>query len=74
MSPYDLRDNNSFVRRRANSVWCGTELVSYLGPGFSDFAPIETKESESLNAFKFKIKKLVPEGFPCRICKIYLPQ
>ena len=39
-----------------------------------DLVPIETRESESLNAFKFKIKRWVPEGCPCRICKIYLGQ
>ena len=32
MSPYDLRNNNSFKRRIVNSVWHGTESVSYLGP------------------------------------------
>ena len=74
MNPYDLRDNNLFERRRANSVCCGTELVSYLGPKIWDLVPIETRESESLNAFKFKIKRWVPEGCPCRICKIYLGQ
>ena len=74
MNPYDLRDNNLFERRRANSVCCGPELVSYLGPKIWDLVPIETRESESLNAFKFKIKRWVPEGCPCRICKIYLEQ
>ena len=29
MSPYDLRNNNSF-KRRVYSVWNGTESVSYL--------------------------------------------
>ena len=74
MSPYDLRNNNSFKRRRVNSVWHGTELVSYLGPNIWDLAPNEIKESESLNGFKFKIKRSVPEGCPYRICKIYLGQ
>ena len=32
MSPYDFRNNNSFKRRRGNSVWHDTESVSYLGP------------------------------------------
>ena len=32
MSPYDLRNNNSFKSKRVNSVWHGTESVSYLGP------------------------------------------
>ena len=55
MSPYDLRNNNSFKRRRANSVWHGTESVSCLGPKIWDLVPNEIKESVSLNAFKFKI-------------------
>ena len=32
ISYYDLRNNNSFKSRRVNSVWHGTESVSYLGP------------------------------------------
>ena len=63
--PYDLRNNNSFKRRRVNSVWHGTESVSYLGPKIWDLVPNEIKESESLNGFKFKIKRWVPEGCPC---------
>ena len=74
MSSYDLRNNNSFKRRRVKSVWHGTESVSYLGPKIWDLVPNEIKESESLNGFKFKIKSWVPEGCPCRICKIYLGQ
>ena len=74
MSSYDLRNNNSFKRRRVKSVWHGTESVSYLGPKIWDLVPNEIKESESLNGFKFKIKRWVPEGCPCRICKIYLGQ
>ena len=67
MSSYDLRNNNSIKRRRVNSVCHVTELVFYLGPKIWDLVPNETKESESLNEFKFKIKKWVPEGCPCKI-------
>ena len=63
MSSYDLRNNNSFKRRRVKSVWHGTELVSYLGPKIWDLVPNEIKESESLNGFKFKIERWVPEGW-----------
>ena len=56
MSSYDLRNNNSFKRRRVKSVWHGTESVSYLGPKIWDLVPNEIKESKSLNAFKFKIE------------------
>ena len=74
MIPYDLHDNNSFKRMRVNSFWHGTESVSFLGPKIWDLVSNEIKESESLNAFKFKIKRWIPEGCPCRICKTYLGQ
>ena len=32
MTPYDLRNNNSFKRRRVNFVRNVTESLSYLGP------------------------------------------
>ena len=56
MSSYDPRNNNSFLKE-SNSVWHGTESVSYLGPKIWDLVPNEIKESESLNAFKFKIER-----------------
>ena len=72
MSSYHLRNNYSFKRRRVNSVWHDTESESYLGPKIWDLVPNEIKEFESLNGFKFKIKRWVPEEYPCRICKIHL--
>ena len=56
MSSYNLRNNNSFKRRRVNSVWHGTESVSYLGPKIWDLVPNEIKESESLNGSNSKSK------------------
>ena len=38
MSPYDFRNNNLFKRKRVNSVWHGTESISYLGPKIWDLA------------------------------------
>ena len=49
MSPHDFRNNNSFKRRRVNSVWHGTELVSYLGPQIWDSVPNE------INCFKLAL-------------------
>ena len=48
VSPYDLRNKNSFKRRTANSVWHGTESVPYLGPKIWDLVTNAIKESESL--------------------------
>ena len=64
VSPYDLRNKNSFKRRRINSVWHRTESVSYLGPKIWDLVTNRIKKSESLNGLKFKINRWVPEGYP----------
>ena len=60
ISPSDLCINNSFKRRRVNSVWHVTESVPYLSPKMWDLVSKEITGSQSLNAFKFKIKRLVP--------------
>ena len=44
------------LKRWVNSAWYDTESVSHLGSKIWDLVPTEVKESESLNAFKFKIK------------------
>ena len=74
MSSYDLRNNNLFKRRKVNSVWHGAKSVSHVGPKIWNLVPNEIKGPESLNNFKFNIKRWVPERCLCRICKIYLGQ
>ena len=49
VSTNDLRNNNSFKRRRVNSVWHGTESVFYRGPKIRYLVPNEIRDSESLN-------------------------
>ena len=36
---YDLRNNNSFQRRKVSSVWRDTESVFYLGQAMWDLIP-----------------------------------
>ena len=43
MNPYDLRNNNSFKRRRVNYVWHGTVWVSYLDRKIWDLIRNEIK-------------------------------
>ena len=71
---YNLRGNNFLNRRRVNSVRYGAESVSFLAPKIWDILPKETKNSETLNGFKAKIKNWVPQECPCRLCKTYVSQ
>ena len=63
VSSYELRDNNSFKRRRVNCLAWHWQHLSYLGLKIWDLVPNEIKESESLSGFKFKIERWVPEGW-----------
>ena len=68
---YNLPGNNFLNRRRVNSVRYGTESVSFLAPIIWDILPKEIKNSQTLNAFKSKIKNWVPRECPFRLCKTY---
>ena len=69
---YNLRNNCNFVSRRINTVHYGTESLSHLGPNLWRILPDEYKKVKSLNEFKTKIKRWVPENCPCRLCKKYI--
>ena len=66
---YSLQGNNVLTRRRVNSVRYGTETVSFLAPKIGDILPKDIKDSESIDIFKRKIKKLIPWVCPCKLCK-----
>ena len=48
--------------------------VPFLALKICYILPKEIKNSETLDAFKLKIKNWVPLGCPCRLCKIYVSQ
>ena len=72
--PYNLRSDNNFASRHVNSVYHGTESLSFLGPKIWEQVPPELKALESLDMFKTQIKKWIPLNCPCRLCRTYLPQ
>ena len=51
-SNYTLRGNNVLTRRKANSVRCATETVSFLAPKIWDILPKDLMDSESRDIFK----------------------
>ena len=73
ISSYNLC-RNIFERRKVQSVYHGTELLSCLGPKIWDLFSLELKPLESLEVFKFKIKKSIPFECPYRFCWTYIQQ
>ena len=74
ISLYNLHRNNTFERRQVDSVYHGTESLSFLGPKIWDLVPLELKQLESLEVFKLKIKKWIPFECPCRFSRTYIQQ
>ena len=61
---YNLRHQNTFKRPIVNSVYNGTETVSFFGPKIWELIPTEIKELVSLNGFKKAIKKSKSVNYP----------
>ena len=70
--PYNLRGNNPFRCRRANSVYHDIESLAFLGPKIWVSVPDEIKTSENVDIFKNKIKKWIPDNCPWRLCRVYI--
>ena len=49
---YSLRNRPDFITPQVNSIFHGTESVSYLGPKIWDIVLEEFKHKKSLNSFK----------------------
>lgn len=69
--PYNLRERNELVSRKARTVKYGTETISVLAPNIWSIITEEIKNSTSLSLFKAKIRKWRPDC-PCSLCKRYL--
>ena len=55
---YDLRHNAKFLQPFVNSVRCGTESISYLGPKIWSMVPDTYKNIDSL----YNLKRLLKNG------------
>ena len=69
---YNLRKLSQFYRPKVNSVYNGTESVSFLELKIWDLVPNELKDIGNLAAFKKAIEKWSPGKCPCRLCKDYI--
>ena len=68
----NLRHNSEFAMPVLNSVYYGTESVSFLGPKIWNIVPVRLNRSIVQGLFKTAIKKWKPEKCPCRLSGIYI--
>ena len=71
---YNLRskDMQDFESINIHKVHKGEDSLRFLGCKIWKLVPQNIKESESVDKFKFKIRKWKPIKCPCRLCKIYV--
>ena len=69
---YNLRNDLILETNNLNSVYNGTETVSYRAMKTWDMVPEEIKISQALCKFKRKIKNWKPDNCRCRLCKTYI--
>ena len=69
---YNLRHKNPFQSKNVNTVYNGTETLSFRGPKTWEMVPEIIKQSASLSEFKAKIKHWEPKNCMCRLCKTYV--
>ena len=69
-----LKSGIQLEKPSINTVQFGSESTVYLGIKIWELTPENIKSSESVDVFKSKIKKWVPEICPCRLRKTYVSQ
>ena len=68
---YDLQNPYVFFVANVTSVSHGQSSISYLSPLKWQLAPSDSKDLNTVSAFKAAIKKWKPNTYPCRLCKTY---
>ena len=71
---YNLRSQSTLKRIKTNSVYFGSKNLFSLAPKIWDFVPDNSKNENSLERFKNRIKTWATDKCRCRICKVYIHQ
>ena len=73
-STYELRCGNCLSRSNIHSTHFRIKSIVNLAAKIRNKLPNEITEASSLTVFKSKIKKWLPNGCSCRLCKTYVGQ
>ena len=69
--PYNLSNNIPFQSTNVNTVYYGTETLSFRGSKTWALVPEDIKDSKRAK-FKARIRTWKPIGCTCKLCKIYI--
>ena len=69
---YSLRNNNEFEIPKIKTVIFGSDTVRYRGPQLWLSLPQDTKNADSIQEFKSKIKNWNCDQCSCKICRPFI--
>jgi len=69
---YDVRNHTIIESRNVNTVYNGTETISYRAQKTWNMIPDHIKTLPTFIEFKRKIKEWKPDNCDCRLCKTYI--
>ena len=69
---YNFRNEKCWESYNVRTVGYGTETLLFRGKKTWQLLPDSIKKTYSLAEFKIKIKKWLPTGCTCRLCKTYI--
>ena len=70
---YFLRNPRSLVSKGKFTTTYGIDTISFKGPQIWQDLPQDIKNSDSLNLFKFNIKRYGTSTCHCKLCKNFIP-
>ena len=68
-SNYNLKSGTHLSRPIVYTTHYGTQSITNLGAKIWELVPKIIKEANSQSNFKNKVKKWIPQKYPCRLCK-----
>ena len=70
---YNLRNFQEFATKRKKTVKMGLQTLNYRSPRLWSILPENLRQINSLVQFKESVRKWDCIDYPCRLCKLYLP-
>ena len=70
---YPLINPRSLVSKRKFTTTSGIDTISFRGPQIWQNLPLDIKNSDSLNFFKYNIKRYGTLTCHCKLCKSFIP-
>ena len=71
--PYNFINLQEFQPERKRTVFYGLETLSHSAPRLGRLFLEEIKQTNTISLFKRDVKQLICKEWPCRLCRVFVP-